>query len=146
MYARYSVGRYWVIYSNHGYWNRCQRKWAANAWPCLYLQYSTSIDQTHVLEYLLVLCFVLMPPSFDYQIWKQVNFQYYLSGFTLSDLIWYKKKFIKSWKDWWYTQSVTRKSFCECVECPALNKYCNQYQSSQAMHHFRNVITLIMST
>ena len=59
-------------------------------------------------------------------------------------LIWFnliKKKFIKSWKDWWYTQSVTRKSFCECVECPALNKYCNQYQSSQAMHHLRNVIT-----
>ena len=25
-------------------------------------------NKTHVLEYLLVLCFVLMPPSFDYQI------------------------------------------------------------------------------
>ena len=25
-------------------------------------------NKTHVLEYLLVLCFVLMPPPFDYQI------------------------------------------------------------------------------
>ena len=146
MYARYSVGRYWVIYSNHGYWNRCQRKWAANVWPCLYVQYSTSIEQNPCSWIFISFMFCVDAAAFWLPNLKASQFLVLLVRIYL---IWFnliQKKLIKSWRDWWYTQSVTRKSFCECVECPALNKYCNQYQSSQAMHHFRNVITLIMST
>ena len=101
-------------------------------------------NKTHVLEYLWP--FISFMFCVDAAIFCLPNLKasQFLILLVRIYLIWFnliQKKFIKSWKDWWYMQSVTRKSFCECVECPALNKYCNQYQSSQAMHHLRDVIT-----